>query len=208
MQNVMDVITPNPPTVSEADAQRAAGDYVAAHIDPSFAVVSGAQVKHKASGRKQWQFIIRCEHGPLYPIYVDAQSGMVTPLTDNEIQVVHQKAAIFVARQQGRLPVDEQGYVLAEYARRQADSYLGGEVSLFYSAIDGVFIPVIGKSLDARWRFSVQVRLPKRGVLGVIGVIEVDAKTGEVIRLTSQQSDHMRENADALVEFRTQTATA
>jgi hypothetical protein len=113
------------------------------------------------------------------------------------------------------LPLNEQGYVLAEYARRQADRYLGMQVSLFYSATDEVFIP-LARPL---WQFSVQVRLPGLGVIGSMGAIDVDAQTGEVIPLTQPQIKRIRERADAIrhcaaaptsaaVEFRTQTAAA
>jgi hypothetical protein len=37
-----------------------------------------------------------------------------------------------VASKRGVLTTNEQGYILGEYARRQADSYLSMEVSLFY----------------------------------------------------------------------------
>jgi hypothetical protein len=102
------------------------------------------------------------------------------------------------------LPLNTQGYVVAEYARRQADRYLGMQVSLFYSATEGVFIP-LARPL---WQFLLQVRLPHRGVLGILGTLDVDAQTGEVLPLTHKQIKRIRERADALVEFRTQTAAA
>ena len=96
------------------------------------------------------------------------------------------------------------GYVLGEYARRQADSYLGTEVSLFYSATKGVFVPLT----HPIWQFTLQVRLPRLGILGLMGAIDVDARTGEVLPLTHKQIKRIRERADALVEFQTQPTTA
>jgi len=204
MQATLDRPTVRTATVSESDAQRAAQAYVTRAIDPAFVAVDGARYYSKPLGREIWRFFVRCEQGPLYPIQIDTQTGEVIALTSEEVRKVREKAAIFVARQQGVLPQDAQGYVLAEYARRQADSYLGMQVSLFYSATDGLFVP-LARPL---WQFTIQVRLPRLGVLGSLGMLDVDAQTGVVIVLTHQQIKRMRERADALVEFRTQTAAA
>jgi hypothetical protein len=204
MQTTLDRPTTSPATVSEADAQRVASQWVAASIDPIFAVVSGARVQRPSPGREVWQFVIRCEHGPLDAIEVDAQTGEVLPLPDDMIRVIREKAAIYAARKRGIVPVNEHGYVLGEYARRQGDSYLSMEVSLFYSATEGVFVPLA----CPLWQFLIQVRLPRLGVLGKLGTLDVDARTGEVIPLTHKQIKQIRERADALVEFRTQTAAA
>ena len=142
MQTTLERPITSPTAVSEADAQYAASAYVAAKIDPAFAVVSGAWVHHPAPGREVWQFVIRCEDGPLDAIEVDAQTAEVMPLSDDKIHVIREKAAIYAARKRGVVPVNAHGYVLGEYARRQADSYLSMEISLFYSATDGVFVPL------------------------------------------------------------------
>jgi hypothetical protein len=204
MEAVLDVPMTKVSTISQADAQRTASAYVTTNIDPAFEVVDGARYYGKPLGREIWRFFIRCEDGPLYPIYVDSQTGEVIPLTNDEIRVVREKATIFAARKCGVLPLNDHGYVLAEYARRQADSYLGMQVSLFYSATDGVFVP-LARPL---WQFSIQVRLPRLGVLGIMGAIDVDAQSGEVMPLTHKQIKRIRERADAIVEFRSQTAAA
>ena len=204
MEAILDVPAASASTASQADAQRVACAYVADLVDPSFEVVDGARYHSQPLGREIWRFFIRCKDGPLYPIYVDSQTGEVIPLTNDEIRVVREKATIFAARKRGVLPLNEHGYVLAEYARRQADSYLGMQVSLFYSAADGVFVP-LARPL---WQFSIQVRLPRLGVLGILGTIDVDAQTGEVMQLTHKQIKRIRERADAIVEFRTQAAAA
>jgi hypothetical protein len=203
MTAVLDVST-SAPTISQAAAQRAARIYVANHIDPAFEVIDAARFHSKPLGREIWQFIIRCEHAPLDAIDVDAQTGTVIPLTPEAIQAVREKAAIAEAHKRGVLPVNPHGYVLAEYARRQADSYLGSEVSLFYSATEGAFVPLT----RPLWQFLIQVRLPRLGTLGILGTLDVDAQTGEVIPLTQKQIKRIRERADALVEFQTQPTAA
>jgi hypothetical protein len=204
MQAKLEVSTTSAPALSESEAQHIANAYVANCIDPSLEAVSGALYQSKPLGRLVWRFIIRSALGPVGIIQVDVRTGNVIPLTGDEIRVLREKAAIFVAKNHGRLPVDEHGFVLVEYARRQADSYLGMEVSLFYSATNGVYIPLERPI----WQFAIQVRLPRLGVLGILGTLDVDARTGDVIPLTHKQIKKIRERADAIVQFRTQTATA
>jgi hypothetical protein len=190
-------------TVSEADAHRAARDYVAAHIDPAFEVVGDAR-RRQPLGQGIWQFFIRCEHGPLAAINVDAQTGEVIPFSDDQMRMVHERAAIARARTYGELPVNAYGYVLAEYARRKANGYLSMDISLCCNATDGVFIPLARPI----WQFAIRFGLPRLGELGILGTLDVDAQTGKPIPLTTDQIERMRERADAIVEFWTQaTAT-
>jgi hypothetical protein len=135
---------------------------------------------------------------------VDAQTGDVIPLTDEQVRIVHERAAIAEARTRGELPVDARGYILGEYARRKANGYLSMDISLFCSASDGVFIPLV----PPVWQFAIRFGLPRFGELGILGTLDVDAQTGEPVPLTSEQIEHMRARADAIVEFRTQTAAA
>jgi hypothetical protein len=204
MQATIDVTVPTSLTVSQVDAQRTAIDYVAAHINSAFEVVAGGRYYHKPLGQEIWQFIIRCEHGPLDAIHVNVQSGAIISLTNEQICAIREKAAVLAARKRGVLPVDAQGYVLGEYARRRANAYLSMEVSLFYSAVEGIFVPLA----QPIWQFSIEVQLPRLGILGRMGTIDVDAQNGEAIPLTHKQIKRIRERADALVELRTQTAAA
>lgn len=182
------------PTVSQDEAQRAANEYVAAHIDPAFEVAGGEHYFSERAGRTLWRFTIRCEHGPLHGVQVDGQTGEVVPLSEEQVQVVRERAIIAAARSRGELPVDEHGYVLSEYARRKANGYLSMDVSLFCSASDGVLIPMARPV----WQFAIRFKLPRMGELGILGTLDVDAQTGEPIALTSKQIKHMRARADAM----------
>ena len=204
MQTVLDVPTTSVSTVSQADAYRVACAYVAAYLDPAFAVVDGEQYYSKPLGQEIWRFFIQCAHGPLDAIKVDAQTGEVIALSTDQVRRIRERAVMAEARSQHSLPVDAQGYVLAEYARRRANGYLSMEVSLFCSATDGVFIPLARPI----WQFAIRFSLPRLGELGILGTLDVDARAGEIIPLTTKQIKRMRVRADALVEFRTQTATA
>jgi hypothetical protein len=188
--------------VSEADAQRAASVYVATHIDPAFAVVNGTRYYHKPLGREVWQFIIRCPQGPLDAIYVDSETGMIVPRTDEEVRVIREKAALLAARQQGTLPRTAQGYVLAEYARRQARLYLDTHLSMFYDAANPLFIP--GEL--PLWQVTIVFQMYDIGPF-ILGVLDVDAHTGEPIPLSLKQLKRIRVRTRAIIGYQTPTPT-
>jgi hypothetical protein len=203
MQAILDVPTRSTSTVSQADALRAAQAYVAGHLDPAFTAVSGARLHRPARNQEVWQFVIRCAHGPLDAVEVDAQSGEVIPLAEDKIRVIREKAAIYAARKQGVVPVDAHGYVLGEYARRRAERYLGEHLAMFFNAADPMFVP----GEPARWQVTIVFKRYHRGPF-TLGIMDVDAKTGEPIPLAKLQLKRIRERAHALVEFHAQTAAA
>lgn len=188
------------PLIPEVDARHIAADYVTM-IDSTFAVANGTHYYHKSLGREIWQFIICANQAPLDAILIDAQTSEVIPLTEDQVRIVRERAGIAQAKAGGTLPVDEHGYIPAEYARRKTNGYLSREVNLFCHATDGVFIPLVRPI----WQFAIRFGLPQRGELGILGTIDIDARTGEVISLTNQQIKRMRVRANAIVEFQTQT---
>jgi hypothetical protein len=204
MQAILEMPTVDRPAVSQEQAQRAANAYVTAQLAPVFEAVSGEYYNSQRIGKGVWRFIIRCEHGPLDHIQVDGQTGTVIPLSADQVRIVHERAVIAEARVRGELPMDKQGYVLSEYARRKANGYLSMDISLFCSASDGVLIPLERPI----WQFAIRFGMPRLGELGILGTLDVDAQTGEPMPLTSKQIKQMRARADAIVEFRTQTAEA
>lgn len=188
--------------VSEVAAYAVASAYTSNYIDTSVGVGKGSHFYHKPMGKAIWQFMLYRGETPLHPLYVDAQSGAVVPLTDDEMRKVHERAAIAVAEAQEELPIDDQGYVLSEYARRTTNGYLSREVSLFCGATDGVLIPLEW----AIWQFAIRFKLPEHGELGILGTIDVDAGSGEVIPLSPLQIEQMKARANAIVELQTQPA--
>ena len=203
MQATLEVTTGDAPTVSQDEAQRAANAYVAAHIDPAFEVAGGEHYFNKRAGRAVWRFIIRCGYGPLAPIYLDAETGKVILLTGDEIRVISEKAALLAARQQGLTPVDDRGYVLSEYARRQASGWLDDQISMFYSGADPIFIP----GDPPVWQVTIVFKMYDQGPF-TLGVMDVDAKTGEPIPLSSKQIEQIRERTRAIIGHTTPATTA
>lgn len=203
MQTILDTSTAIRPTISLAEAQRAASAYVATQIDPAFVVVDGVLHHHQSLDQEVWRFFVCCEHGPVGIVQIDARSGEAILLTADEIRLTREKAAIYAARKQGRLPLNDQGYVLGEYARRRADRYLGDHIAMFFNAADPVF--VLGD--PPRWQVTIVFQRYHRRPF-TLGVMDVDAKTGEPIPLTKPQRKRISERAHALVQLQTQTAAA
>lgn len=191
------------PLIDKSRAQAVAYDYVSSQINPTFDIVNGCCEYSQPHQRTMWSFLIRCIHGPLQPIYVDAQTNQVVALTEHEIQTIREKAFILQCRIDNLLPIDENGYVVREFARRQAEHYLMMEIGLQAVAVDGVFVPLEGPI----WQFLIEVRLPKSGVIGVFGMIDVDAQTGEVIPLLPEQIQRIWSRASAAAELQTSTTT-
>ncbi|MEZ4866212.1 MAG: hypothetical protein R3C14_33150 [Caldilineaceae bacterium] len=204
MQAILEIPTVSPPIISLADAHHVARTYVATAIDPTFTVVSDRHTNDpQANPRTIWRFFMLCAHGPLCALKVDAATGEVIPLSATEIRVMREKAAIYAARTEGVLPLNEQGYVLGEYARKRADRYLGDQIGMYFDATDPVFVP----RESPCWQVTIVF---KRYHLGpfTLGVMDVDAKTGEPIPLTKTQLKRIRERTHAFIEFHTQTAAA
>ena len=176
---------------------------MAAYVDPALEVVRDTAYHRQTIQRTIWRFFICCTYGPLRAIDVDAQTGQVIPLTDDEIRVVREKAAILAARHHGVLPVNEQGYVIGEYARRQAESYLGNQLGMYFNGADPVFV----SGDPPRWQVTIVFKRYRTGPF-TLGVMDVDAQTGEPISLSKRQLNHIRERVHALVASHPQTAAA
>jgi hypothetical protein len=203
MQAVVDVPTRSTSVVSLMDAQCVAQDYVAAHLDPAFEVVEGTRYYHKPLGREIWQFIIRCAHGPLDAIAVDVRTGTVIPLATDKLRIIQEKAALYAARKRNVLPVNGDGYVLGEYARRQVSSYLDEHISLFYEGADPVLVP----GEPPVWQVTISFKQYHLGPF-TLGVMDVDARTGEPFPLTSKQIKRIRERTRAIIGHQAPTPAA
>lgn len=178
--------------ISEAEAQDAARKYVADELDPAFEVVKGFLFVRE---QPRWRFVIRSPHGPLGYLFVAAETGAVIALSEDEKRVVRERALIAAAESRHERPVVAQGHVPAEYARRRANGYLTEQLGLHYSAIDGQLVaqdqPV--------WQFAIRFRLPRRGAVGTVGTLSVDARTGDPLPLTPRQLKQMQGRAHALI---------
>lgn len=197
MQLTFDVTVGSTPIVNEAEAKRAAGTYVVTQIAPTLFVSDWASY-HKA--HDTWLLMIRCAEGSLHTLEVEAQTGQVVPLTQAQICLVRQRATMAAARRSHTLPRDEDGYILAEYARQRANWYLDANLSMFFYAAEPQFVP----GVTPTWQMTILFQMYDVGPFN-IGTMHVNACTGEPVALPDAELTQIRERTSAII--RTQTPT-
>lgn len=191
-------------SVSELEARGAADSYLIDRLGDEYCATNGFY------GNERWHFLLRThtKAGDLSDavgkILVDAFSGKVIPLTDEQIQTVRESASLLVAQAKQAIARDEQGYVLRQYAQTVATQWLGDHLTMHFSATDGLFVP-----LDPPlWQLSIRFRLPQTGEIKPLGVIDVDALTGEVAPLSRKQIRTIQERVYAIIRHRELAAAA
>lgn len=73
--------------------------------------------------------------------------------------------------------------------------YLAANVCVAFYGAKAVFI----EGSQPRWRFSIEYRMPELGNIGVMGMIEVDAKTGQVFALDETKIEFLLDQASDLL---------
>ena len=89
-------------------------------------------------------------------------------------------------------------------AQRRAKGYLTAEVALAFRPGD----PVLVMGVRQVWRMPVYLHLRSCGQVGQLGMIDVDAHSGEVLALSRVQISAMQERADELAAHFTPAPTA
>jgi hypothetical protein len=186
--------------VSEADARRAAREYIASQIDPTLFISERAAYRNV---NHTWLLLIRSQQHTLHALEVEAQTGKVVPLTAPQIRLVRERAAIAEARGHNVLPVDECGHVLAEYARQNARWYLDATFSMYFDAVNPVFFP----TEPPLWQMTILFQMYDIGPL-VFGVLDVNAHTGQPLPLPDQTIHQIRERASAIIRYQTPTTNS
>jgi hypothetical protein len=197
MQITMNTTAASTFMVDETEAKRLANMYVTTQIAQALFVSDRASY-HKA--HDTWLLMIRCARSPLHTLEVKAQTGQVIPLTQEQIYLVRQRAAIVAARGCHMLPRDEDGYVLAEYARQRATEYLDANLSMFYYAAEPLFVP--GEA--PTWQMTILFQMYDVGPL-TIGAMRVNAYTGEPVAQPDAELTQIRERTSAIIRNQTPT---
>jgi len=100
--------------------------------------------------------------------------------------------------------VDVEIGVSSIVARRRANGYLAMEVAMMIVAGD----PILFLSDRPVWRVPALLHLSGLGDVANVGMVEIDATSGEVIKLSEQQITEMQNLADAIATRLTSSATA
>jgi hypothetical protein len=192
------MINVEPTIVALAKAQDAANVYLGNVLGAGYGATNGFY------GNDYWYFLIRyrgvdgeCTSG-VGKIAVNAITGEITALTDEQLRDVREFSAVQAAQGRGELARDEQGYVLRYQTQMKASQWLSDNLTMHFSATDGQF-----ESFDHPfWQFAIRFRLPRVGEIKALGLIDVDALTGKVTPLSRQQSKTIQERVRALIQHR------
>lgn len=79
-------------------------------------------------------------------------------------------------------------------ARRRANGFLAGYVTMMVTA--GQPMLILGEK--PAWRMTAVLRLPGMGEVGIVGHVDVDAQSGEIIRPSDEEITQMQELAHAI----------
>lgn len=99
--------------------------------------------------------------------------------------------------------VDVEIGISSVIARRRANGYLATEVAMMIVAGD----PILFLSDQPVWRVPALLHLTGLGDVASVGAIDIDASTGDVIRLSDQQILEMQNRADAIALRLTSSTT-
>lgn len=184
------------------DAGAIADDYISQAFDPSFFTTNGKKVDDG------WHFTVKCHRDdmtrtPAVGGLTVFESGDVETLSDDRIRDMKEAAETQAAQQRQEFARGEDGYVLRYHARIKASCWLAKKVDLKISASSGVFIPIE----NPIWRFSVY----DSALLSdddPLGIIDVDATTGEVQKLDEEEIEIIIRGACASRRYPEYTTTA
>lgn len=200
----MHAILQSPPTaLGNGTVQQIANAYLSTMVGPAYSV--GQSVLRQG----QWHYRVLCQRPDLQrtpivgSITVDAKTGQVNPLTADQVRDLREASAVQAAQARGELARDEEGYILRYHARIKATVWISDQTDLKVGATGGVFLP-----LDPPvWRFAIDFHLADT-YLNPLGVIDVNAQTGQVIPVTTDLLHNIRGCVRAAQRHQTLAAAA
>ena len=157
----------------------------------------GGAVSHSSTTSSA---LIRCNRDGLPArcfvgrVYVDSQTGCPIPLTPEQIREIRECADWYAARMRGELARDDRGYVSQHQSRRLASQWLDRHLSMKFYASGGIFFPL----QEPLWQYSIAFKL-RHLHLEPLGLIEVDALTGDVEPISHERLQMIKERVHAVI---------
>lgn len=188
---------------TEGQARILVDRYLADTMGPAY----GAGPCRLQNGRMY--FRIKCKRNDMHRapivggIAFDLETGQIAELPSEQICNFRESSEVQAAHDRRELARGEDGFVLRLQARIKASVWISDRVDLKVSAKGGVFLP-----LDTPiWRFSLCFH--REAIhLELLGVIDVNAQTGEVIPLPEVQLQSIRESVNAALRAQKQATAA
>ncbi|MEM7133275.1 MAG: hypothetical protein AAF702_43655 [Chloroflexota bacterium] len=156
------------------DASTIANEYISNIFDESFFITLGKKID------EGWYFTVKCRREdmnrtPAIGGVIVLECGDIQKLSEDRIRDMKEAAETQAAMHKKELPIDKEGHVLRYYARIKATHWLANHVDHKIGATGGFFVPIHSPI----WRFSVIDNALKSDDIQ-LGVIDIDAETGEV----------------------------
>lgn len=196
--------TPVAPAIDQMTALHLAKQQIGKMLGDAYGVGKGQQLPNG-----DWRFLIQFHSAELTrplicaTIQVDSRQQMAVPLTKTQIQEAKERTQLALQEVRDEQPVIDETFSLLA-AKRVANRYLSDHVGFFFTATEGIFIPVT----PPVWQFLIQFRLPQSGALGIFGTLDVDAQSGVVIPLPQTQILTIQRRANAIARSQTHQTAA
>lgn len=192
------------PVIDQRLAQQLAKQQITHLLGETYTVGKGQQLPNG-----DWHFLVQFHSAELArpltcaTIQINSQQGIVRPFTKAQLQEAQERVqlALQEARGEKRAAYEPLTQVAA---RRAANRYLSDQVGFFFTAIDGILIPVA----PPVWQFLIQFRLPQSGPIGIFGTLDVDAQSDVVIPLSHGQIVTIQGRANAIARSQTYPTAA
>jgi hypothetical protein len=193
------------PCLDEATARCVASEYIQVTLGPVYRLEQGFYSQRPSC--LAWRFLVIQAVSDAVTGYIDVDTvtGQVIPLADEQLQDMRERALVIAAQNRQALARDERGYILPFVAKSKVNGYLTQDVAFFASAHGQ---PTWLDGQPPVWRVATRVRLSEQGSSVDFGAVDVDALTGEVIRLTDQQIQNLQRSATDVAAHRPASATA
>jgi len=195
------------PVVSVVDQRRAqqlAKQQIDHLLGETYTVGKGQQLPNG-----DWRFLVQFHSAELArpltctTVQIDGQQALARPLTQAQLQEARERTQLALQEARG-----EEGSAHKPLTRlaaqRTANRYLSDQVGFFFTAVDGILIPLV----PPVWQFLIQFRLPQSGSMGVFGTLDVDAQRGAVIPLPHEQILTIQGRANAIARSQTYPTAA
>jgi hypothetical protein len=183
--------------VDQATAEQIATHYIAQTLGEGYGV-------HALKRLPDYWLVQLCCHVPTLArpmvvgrLRVQAQTGNLFPLTEDEIQEIQERTAVMAAYRRQEVARDAQGFILPYQAKIRVNGYLAKYVTFFASATGR---PQWIAGSPPCWRVTTTLCMGDQDSGCELSAIDVNAQTGEIIPLTNQQIQTLQRRAHHAAE--------
>lgn len=175
-------------TLAEEQARAKANSYLHLALDNTYVATAGQLNDGYWLFPVKWRGDSALSFIMVGSIAVEVNSHRVIKLTGDQLQDLREAGPVQIAQRRGELARSTDGYLLRYHARIKASLWISNRIDLKVGAEGGVLLPLE----NPIWRFSIYYRTVDYN-LTPLGILNVDAQSGQVIPLTDPQLQSIQE---------------